>query len=322
MEPELQHYPEIEIEKIIIPKERAHAILTPEQREELKASIKEHGFRVPIILRKDSQGQFELIDGQNRIEICQELGIKKVPYILCDSDEKKAQILNFQANWIKGFHNPIDVAECLARAKNAGAEVEDLARWTGHTIQWVNRYLTLNDLPDEFKSALREGKIPVGIIWESARLEDPEEIYQTIQTAIDLKWTVTDCANFVDNRLDSLRMAKVDQIEFWPEDFPSREEAEKMARLRTCSFCKAQRDVKEIIPGIICAHCVEILIAASEVASSPEEAAKFIREIIKREKERELYERLKKKFEPEKPSFTEYPRPLFKGSGPTPQQSF
>jgi len=294
---EIPQYPEVEIDKIIIPQERARAYLTPEQFEELKASIKEQGFRVPIIVRQLPDGRLELVDGENRIKACKELGITKVPYILADSDEKKAQILNFQANWIRGFQNPVDVAECLLRAYKAGATIDDLAKWTGHTKEWVNKYLVLNELPEEFKDALRKGLIPVGVIWEAARLEDPDEIYNTIRTAIDLHWTVREVANFVEQRLIALREKELSEIKFEGPQFPSLEEAMRMARLRTCGVCQGKYDMDDVRGLVICKNCLDVLAAASEISTNPAEAAKFIKEVVQKEKERALYEELKRKFE-------------------------
>jgi ParB/RepB/Spo0J family partition protein len=297
MNEELQQYPEIEIDKIIIPEQRAHAIFTPEQREELKASIQAHGFRVPIILRQLPDGNFELVDGQNRIEVAKELGYVKVPYILAPSDEKRAILLNFQANYVRGFQNPVDGAEQMANALKAGATEEDLAKWTGHTIQWVRRMLILNDLPDEFKDALRQGRIPTGVVFEASKLGDPDLIYSAIKTAIDLGWGVKEMTFFVANKLDEIKRKRFEEPTFTPSELGSIEEAKRLARLRTCDICALQYDVDDVWAGIVCQNCLAILKIIRQLEPDPQKALEFVEKVIVETKERKLLEELKKKYE-------------------------
>jgi ParB family chromosome partitioning protein len=297
MPEEVQQYPEIEIDKIVIPPARAHAIFTPEQKEELKASIRTHGFRVPIILRQLPDGRFELVDGQNRIEAMKELGYTKIPYILAPPDEKKAVLLNFQANQIRGFQNPVDGAEQMAAAIKAGASEEDLANWTGHTIQWVRRKLVLNDLPDEFKVALRSGRIPEGVVYEAAKLGDQKLIYDAIKTAIDLAWGVKEVSYFVANKLDEIKRMKLVEPSYQPTNIGDIEEAKKLARIRTCQVCGLKYDMDDVWAGIICQNCLGVIQAIRTLEPDPVKALEFIQKYVTEYKEKQMLEELKKKYE-------------------------
>lgn len=55
--------------------------------EELKKSIQKFGFNVPLVLDKN----YTIITGHARYRALQQLGIKKVPCIVKDLDEKKAR---------------------------------------------------------------------------------------------------------------------------------------------------------------------------------------------------------------------------------------
>jgi len=132
----------LEVKEIPISDEkRARATFTDEQFEELKASIKTHGFTIPILVRKLDNGKYELIDGEHRIMAAKELGYTKVPAVITGGDEKKVTLLNVLANTARGTQNPMDVAEALSRAYKAGATIEELAAATGHTESWVKLYL-------------------------------------------------------------------------------------------------------------------------------------------------------------------------------------
>jgi len=145
---------EIRIDKIIIPTSRVRATFTDEQYQELKASILNHGFKIPILVREKGEGEYELIDGEHRINILKELGKETVPAIITEDDDYKATMLNILANTARGTQNPMDVAEALRRTYEAGAGVKELAGATGHSEDWVRLYLTLTELEDWVKDAL------------------------------------------------------------------------------------------------------------------------------------------------------------------------
>src|SRR6266851_1376152 len=68
--------------------------------ERMEASIREFGFKVPMLIRSDG----EIVDGVLRWRVTQKLGIAAVPVILCD-DWSPAQVkafrllVNRSANW-------------------------------------------------------------------------------------------------------------------------------------------------------------------------------------------------------------------------------
>jgi ParB family chromosome partitioning protein len=294
---QLSGYPFINLKEIYIPWPRPHAVFTHEQKKELLASIINHGFIEPIVLRKREDGILELSDGQNRLEACTVLGYEKLPYIIVESDEKKALLVSFQKNYARGYQNPVDGAEAIAAALQAGATEEDIARWTGHTVQWVRRMLVINDLPDEFKEALRKNRIPLGVVFEASKLGDPELIYQAIKTAIDLGWGVKEMAFFVSNKLEEIKKRKIEEPSFTPNELGSIEEAKKLARLRTCDICHLQYDMDDVWAGIVCHNCLGIIQTIRSLEPDPVKALEFVQQYIVEYKERKLLEELKKKYE-------------------------
>ncbi|MBW2674709.1 MAG: ParB N-terminal domain-containing protein [Deltaproteobacteria bacterium] len=99
---------EIPISDIIIPEERARATFSPEQNEELRASIEKNGFTVPILVRALDDGKYELIDGEHRIQVVSELGWDKIPAVVSELDDTRATLLNILANTARGSQNPMD----------------------------------------------------------------------------------------------------------------------------------------------------------------------------------------------------------------------
>ncbi len=57
---------------------------TEEQLEAVKNSIKEFGFRNPVIAWHDQDGRAEIVAGHARCKAAQELGMDEVPVVFCD----------------------------------------------------------------------------------------------------------------------------------------------------------------------------------------------------------------------------------------------
>ena len=246
---------EIPIEDIIIPENRVRATFTEEQYQELKASIEKHGFKIPILVRQLENGKYELIDGEHRIQVVKELGWDKIPAVITDADDYKATMLNILANTARGSQNPMDVAEALRRAYDAGATVKELAAATGHTEDWVRTYLTLTELEDWVKEALREGKLKVGHIEEAMRLDDPREVYAALKTAMDLGWNVKTLKYYVENRLAELEKYAEAGKDGFVEAPPTPQYAQELVQYGDCMICKRKVNRSDLFMPVMCVDC-------------------------------------------------------------------
>jgi ParB/RepB/Spo0J family partition protein len=267
---------EIPIKDIIIPEQRARATFTDEQFQELKASIEKNGFTIPILVRQLDNGKYELIDGEHRIQVVKELGWEKIPAVISELDDTKATLLNILANTARGTQNPMDVAEALRRAYDAGADIKELAAATGHTESWVKLYLTLTELPDHYKEALRNGQLKVGHVQEAMRLMDPIEIDAALQSALQLGWNVKVLKYYVDQRLADLQRAQEAGDKEFLETPPTPQYAEQLVMYGDCMTCKRKVNRNDLYMPTICADCRALLEWIVEQLGNPKEAMQTI----------------------------------------------
>jgi ParB family chromosome partitioning protein len=267
---------EIEIDRIVIPEVRARASFDPDKFEELKASIKTHGFTIPILVRAGKDESYELIDGEHRLKVAKELGMVKVPAVVVSADDKKATLLNVLANTARGTQNPMDVAEALKRASDAGATIEELAAATGHDVRWVKLYLALNDLPDEYKQALRDGRLRVGHVEEAMRLPNPEEVDAALQTALSLGWTVSTLKYYVQQRLDELERARASGNPALIAPPPTIDHAQTLVQYGDCMFCRRKIDRKQLMMPVMCPECRSLLEYVLDQLGEPGEAIQIV----------------------------------------------
>jgi ParB/RepB/Spo0J family partition protein len=250
---------EIDVEKIFIPESRARATFSDEQHEELVASIKTHGFTIPILVSPMDDGRFLLIDGEHRVKIAKELGMKRVPAVITKGDEKQITLLNVLANTARGTQNPMDVAEMLKKCHDAGVSEEELAAAVGHTVEWVRFYIALTQLSDFYKEKLRSGELKVGHFREAIRLPTVEEVESALQSALIHKWTVEDLKYYVDRRLPIVKeIMKNEGPEALPPP-PTPEQAKEVVLYGTCLACGRKVKRAEMRMPMICQDCYDFL---------------------------------------------------------------
>ena len=82
-----------------------------------KESIQKYGVIAPIIVRPYDEG-YEVVDGEHRLNVCYDLGHKKIPDIIIhDLEDKDAKKLTIILNETKGRNNKIELGKLLGEMK-------------------------------------------------------------------------------------------------------------------------------------------------------------------------------------------------------------
>ena len=127
---------------------------------ELTMSIKEKGFIQPIVVREVSGGAYEVVAGERRYQAAKSLGLKEIPTIIKELDDKEAFILAIVENLQRQDLNPIEEAQAFKRLiEEFEFSLEDVARFVGKDKTTVVNALRLLKLPDKIKEALQKGII-------------------------------------------------------------------------------------------------------------------------------------------------------------------
>lgn len=125
---------------------------------ELTMSIKEKGFIQPIVVREVSGGSYEVVAGERRYQAAKSLGLKEIPTIIKELDDKEAFILAIIENLQRQDLNPIEEAQAFKRLiEEFEFSLEDIAKFVGKDKSTVVNTLRLLRLPDKIKQALRKG---------------------------------------------------------------------------------------------------------------------------------------------------------------------
>lgn len=127
---------------------------------ELAQSIKEKGFIQPIVVREAEGGGYEVVAGERRYQAAKSLGLKDIPTIIKELDDKDAFVLAIVENLQRQDLNPIEEAQAFKRLiEEFEFSLEDIAQFVSKDKTTVVNTLRLLKLPDMVKEALQKGII-------------------------------------------------------------------------------------------------------------------------------------------------------------------
>lgn len=209
----------IAIKQIKLPRRQPRRYFDPERMQQLVHSVKEHGVLEPILVRPLQEGSFELVAGERRFRAAQEAGLKDIPAVIRDLDEKQALHVSLIENLQREDLNPVEETEAILEllaialdseteqvisvlnranhAKNRGQDLEGNVYLQVQTIEeallGIGRFtaesfrssrLPLLNLPATILTALRQGKLEYTKARAIARVPGEKQQQALLETAI------------------------------------------------------------------------------------------------------------------------------------------
>jgi len=159
---------------------------------ELTRSIKEKGFIQPIVVRGIDGGSYEIVAGERRYQAAKSLGLKEIPTIIKELNDKDAFVLAIVENLQRQDLNPIEEAEAFKRLiENFEFSLEDVAKFVGKDKTTIVNTLRLLKLPERIKEAVRKGMVTrtqARTILGVEKIQDQEKIfYQILKEGLSVR---------------------------------------------------------------------------------------------------------------------------------------
>lgn len=175
-----------------------------EDLESLARSIRQSGLIQPVILRRRGQEDFELIAGERRWRACQQLGLKQIPAIVREANDREMLELALVENIFREDLNPLERAEAYRRyAEEFGLSAEDIARSLGEDRSTVTNYMRLLELPEDTKDLVSTGKLSMGHARCLLGLKTPSEITRLAKRAVEQGLSVRALERLVRERIEA-----------------------------------------------------------------------------------------------------------------------
>lgn len=131
--------------------------------QDLSDSIRLHGVIQPLTVRRLSSGYYQIIAGERRWRAAKLAGLKEIPAVVIEADDRKAAELAMIENLQREDLNPIEeAAGYKTLIEEYGLTQEEAARQVGKSRPAVANALRLLELPDPVKQLLEEGRLTAG----------------------------------------------------------------------------------------------------------------------------------------------------------------
>ncbi|MEN2707550.1 ParB/RepB/Spo0J family partition protein [Vibrio cholerae] len=158
--------------------------LSPEALEELAASIQSQGIIQPIVVRHLSTGGYEIIAGERRWRAAKQAGLKQVPCLIKQVEDRGAIAMALIENIQREDLNAMEEAQALERLqKEFNLTHQQVAEVIGKSRTTVTNLLRLNQLSDDVKRLLETKQLEMGHARALLMLEGEQQVEIAQQVA-------------------------------------------------------------------------------------------------------------------------------------------
>jgi len=179
------------IDQIVPNRFQPRTIFDDEKIEELSRTIHTHGVIQPIVVRKTSDNQYEIIAGERRYRAMKKLQWTEVPAIVRNLTDKEtasiALIENLQREELTAIEEAVAYQKLLELHE---LTQEALAQRLGKGQSTVANKLRLLRLPDEVQQAILNRKISERHARALIAIKDQPLQLEILQLAIENDWNV------------------------------------------------------------------------------------------------------------------------------------
>lgn len=148
--------------------------------EELKISILEYGIIQPLIVRKSIKG-YEIVAGERRFRAAREAGLKEIPAIIKDFDDKKMMEIALLENLQR---EDLTVIEEALAYKNLINELhltqEELSNKLGKSRSHIANTMRLLSLPEDIIIFISNGELSMGHGRALLGLKNKEQLHSLV----------------------------------------------------------------------------------------------------------------------------------------------
>lgn len=130
---------------------------------DLAESIRVHGIIQPLTVRRLASGYYQIIAGERRWRAAKEAGLKEIPAVVIEADDRKVMELGLIENLQREDLNPMEEANGYrVLMEEYSLTQEQVAQQVSKSRSAVANAVRLLDLPGPVKVLLEEGKLTAG----------------------------------------------------------------------------------------------------------------------------------------------------------------
>lgn len=167
---------------------------------ELASSIKIHGIVQPIVVNKESNGEYMIIAGERRWRAANICGLKTVPAVVKNYTEKQVKEISIIENLQREDLNPIEAARAIKQLMDEyGLTQEVVSERIGKSRSNIANTLRLLTLYPDVIDLVESGKLSAGHARCLVVIEDQTEQIRLAKSTVSKNLSVRDLEKLVKN---------------------------------------------------------------------------------------------------------------------------
>jgi len=171
---------------------------------EFLESVKRQGVVEPIIVR-ELDGVYELVAGHRRLQAAKAAGLKEIPAVVRQLNDKEAAELLLVENLHRRDFSPVEEAKLYkAMIDILGYTETGIAHKVGKSQGRIAELLALLDLPEKVQEMIHYGQLTVkhGRVLHRLAKQDPEKAVMLAEKAVAEQWSAGRLEEEVDRLLE------------------------------------------------------------------------------------------------------------------------
>lgn len=191
------HLIQIDPQKIVPNPRQPRTHFNAEDLAELVHSVREFGVLQPVVVRKNSDGEYELIMGERRTRAAREAGLEKIPAIVRETADEDLLRDALLENLHRSELNPLEEASAYQQLlDDFGITQEELATRIGRSRPQISNTIRLLKLPMPVQQRVAAGVLTAGHARAILSLDSPEAMQRLADKVVneDLSVRATEVA--------------------------------------------------------------------------------------------------------------------------------
>lgn len=153
---------------------------------ELVHSVREFGVLQPVVVRTNSDGEYELIMGERRTRAAREAGLETIPAIVRDTADEDLLRDALLENLHRSELNPLEEASAYQQLlEDFGITQEQLATRIGRSRPQISNTIRLLKLPVPVQQRVAAGVLTAGHARAILGLDDPEAMQRLADKVVN-----------------------------------------------------------------------------------------------------------------------------------------
>jgi len=166
-----------------------------EELAELAESIRQNGLLQPVVVRpapgRVAGPAWELVAGERRWRACMRLGMREVPAVVREVDDRTLLVLALVENLQRAALSPLEEAEGYRQlATEFGLSQQEIAEAVGRDRSTIANSLRLLQLPAEVRALVAEGKLSAGHARALLGASNERRMVELAERAVREGWSV------------------------------------------------------------------------------------------------------------------------------------